>query len=209
GAGVRGSAARKRISKRSSATSTGHTKPGCDGGSRRRRGIPRRAVPGLPGPRIGQQRAYREQLRARRPAARGVRHREGCTWPGGRDQRPAPRVRLRTQGPRARARDDPPANLPGPHLLPLPGGRRPCRASELVGLGVQYVFYDEGLVRILGKGSKERVVPVGRRALGAVALYTREIRPRFDRGRGRDKVFLNARGTPLSRVGAWGIIRRA
>ncbi|HZH81179.1 MAG TPA: site-specific tyrosine recombinase XerD [Gemmatimonadales bacterium] len=84
-----------------------------------------------------------------------------------------------------------------------------ARVSELVGLGVQDVFYEEGLARILGKGSKERVVPVGRRALGAVALYTREIRPRFDHGRGRDKVFLNARGTPLSRVGAWGIIRRA
>lgn len=84
-----------------------------------------------------------------------------------------------------------------------------ARVTELVGLGMQDVFYEEGLARIFGKGSKERVVPVGRRALGAVALYAREIRPRFDRGRGRDKVFLNARGTPLSRVGAWGIIRRA
>lgn len=84
-----------------------------------------------------------------------------------------------------------------------------ARVSELVGLAVQDVFYEEGLARILGKGSKERVVPVGRRALGAVALYAREIRPRFDRGRARGKVFLNARGTPLSRVGAWGIIRRA
>lgn len=84
-----------------------------------------------------------------------------------------------------------------------------ARVTELVGLGMQDVFYEEGLARIFGKGSKERVVPVGRRALGAVALYAREIRPRFDHGRGRDKVFLNARGTPLSRVGAWGIIRRA
>ena len=84
-----------------------------------------------------------------------------------------------------------------------------ARVTELVGLGMQDVFYEEGLARIFGKGSKERVVPVGRRALGAVALYTREIRSRFDHGRGRDKVFLNARGTPLSRVGAWGIIRRA
>ena len=84
-----------------------------------------------------------------------------------------------------------------------------ARVTEVVGLGVQDVFYEEGLARIFGKGSKERVVPVGRRALGAVALYTREIRPRFDHGRGRGKVFLNARGTPLSRVGAWGLIRRA
>ncbi len=84
-----------------------------------------------------------------------------------------------------------------------------ARVTELVGLGMQDVFYEEGLARIFGKGSKERVVPVGRRALGAVALYTREIRSRFDHGRGRGKVFLNARGTPLSRVGAWGIVRRA
>jgi len=71
------------------------------------------------------------------------------------------------------------------------------------------VRFDQGLVRVLGKGLKERIVPVGRRALGAVALYAREIRPRLDRGRGRSRLFLNARGTPLSRVGAWGIIRQA
>jgi len=84
-----------------------------------------------------------------------------------------------------------------------------ARVSELVGLGLQDVRYEDGVARIFGKGSKERVVPLGRRALGAVALYVREIRPRFDRGKGRGIVFLNARGTPLSRVGAWGIIKRA
>ena len=84
-----------------------------------------------------------------------------------------------------------------------------ARVSELVGLALQDVRYEDGVARIFGKGSKERVVPVGRRALGAVALYVREIRPRFDNGKGRGIVFLNARGTPLSRVGAWGIIKRA
>ena len=84
-----------------------------------------------------------------------------------------------------------------------------ARVSELVGLALQDVLYEDGVARIFGKGSKERVVPLGRRALGAVALYVREIRPRFDRGTGRGIVFLNARGTPLSRVGAWGIIKRA
>src|SRR5919197_4711647 len=63
------------------------------------------------------------------------------------------------------------------------------------------------MARLLGKGAKQRLVPVGRRALGAVALYAREIRPRLDRGKGRGVLFLNARGTPLSRVGAWGIIK--
>lgn len=84
-----------------------------------------------------------------------------------------------------------------------------ARVSELVGLALQDVLYEEGVARIFGKGGKERIVPVGRRALGAVALYVREIRPRFDRGKGRGIVFLNARGTPLSRVGAWSIIKRA
>lgn len=84
-----------------------------------------------------------------------------------------------------------------------------ARVSELVGLNLQDVMYEDGLARIMGKGAKQRIVPVGRRALGAVALYAREIRPRFDRGKGRGVLFLNARGGPLSRVGAWGVIRRA
>jgi integrase/recombinase XerD len=83
-----------------------------------------------------------------------------------------------------------------------------ARVSELVGIGVRDVLFDEGLARLFGKGSKERLVPVGRRALGAVALYAREIRPKLEKGRGQGHLFLNARGAPLSRVGAWGIIRR-
>jgi integrase/recombinase XerD len=83
-----------------------------------------------------------------------------------------------------------------------------ARVSELVGLGTADVLFDEGLARLFGKGGKERLVPVGRRALGAVALYVREIRPRIEKGAGGGRLFLNARGTPLSRVGAWGIIKR-
>jgi integrase/recombinase XerD len=84
-----------------------------------------------------------------------------------------------------------------------------ARVSELVGLSLQDLFYEDGLVRVLGKGSKQRLVPLGRRALGQVALYVRESRAALDHGRGRGRLFLNARGTPLSRVGAWGIIRQA
>ena len=83
------------------------------------------------------------------------------------------------------------------------------RVSELVGATLQDILFEDGVARVLGKGRKERLVPVGRRALGAVALYAREIRPALDRGKGRGRLFLNARGTPLSRVGAWGIIRGA
>jgi integrase/recombinase XerD len=84
-----------------------------------------------------------------------------------------------------------------------------ARVSELTGIGVQDLLFDEGLARIYGKGSKERLVPVGRRALGAVALYVREIRPKLEKGRGAGRLFLNARGGPLSRVGVWDIIRRS
>lgn len=84
-----------------------------------------------------------------------------------------------------------------------------ARVSELVGVGLQDISFEEGVVRLFGKGAKERLVPVGRRALGAVALYTREVRPTLDHGTGKGRVFLNARGTPLSRVGAWGIIKQA
>jgi len=83
-----------------------------------------------------------------------------------------------------------------------------ARVSEFVNLGIHDVAFDEGLVRLFGKGGKERLVPIGRRALGAVALYLREIRPGLDRGFGASRLLLNARGRPLSRVGAWGIIKR-
>lgn len=83
-----------------------------------------------------------------------------------------------------------------------------ARVSELIRVAVQDVLFDEGLARFLGKGDKERLVPVGRRALGAVALYLRETRPRLERGKGQGRLFLNARGGPLSRVGAWGAIKR-
>ena len=81
------------------------------------------------------------------------------------------------------------------------------RVSELVALKLQDILFEDGVARVFGKGAKERLVPVGRRALGAVSLYAREIRPTLDRGHGRGVLFLNARGTPLSRVGAWGVIK--
>ena len=81
------------------------------------------------------------------------------------------------------------------------------RVSELVSLKLQDILFGEGVARVFGKGAKERIVPVGRRALGAVSSYAREIRPSLDRGKARGSLFLNARGTPLSRVGAWGIIK--
>lgn len=82
------------------------------------------------------------------------------------------------------------------------------RVSEWIGIGVQDLLLDEAVVRVFGKGARERVVPIGRSAIGAVALYVRELRPRLERGEGRGRLFLNARGRPLSRMGAWGILRK-
>jgi integrase/recombinase XerD len=82
------------------------------------------------------------------------------------------------------------------------------RVSEWISIGVRDVMFDEGLVRVFGKGSKERLVPIGRRAIGALASYVRELRPRLEHGEGRGVLFLNARGQPLTRMGAWKILTK-
>jgi integrase/recombinase XerD len=82
------------------------------------------------------------------------------------------------------------------------------RVSELCGLTVNHLVLGQSLVRVLGKGSKERLVPIGRGVIGAVSVYLRQVRPGLDRGRSKDRVLLNSRGEPLSRVGAWGIVKR-
>jgi integrase/recombinase XerD len=82
------------------------------------------------------------------------------------------------------------------------------RVSELCGLRVTDLLLAEGLVRVLGKGSKERLVPIGRKVIGAVSVYLHQVRPELDRGKTKDRVLLNSRGEPLSRVGAWGVVKR-
>jgi integrase/recombinase XerD len=83
------------------------------------------------------------------------------------------------------------------------------RVSELCGLTLTDLLLSENLVRIFGKGGKERLVPIGRSVIGAASVYLHTMRPTLDRGKSRNRVLLNARGEPLSRVGAWGIVRRA
>ncbi len=82
------------------------------------------------------------------------------------------------------------------------------RVSEWIDLGTQDLMLDEGVLRVFGKGSKERLVPIGRSAIGAVGMYLRELRPRLERGEGKGRLFLNSRGTPLTRMGAWKILRK-
>jgi integrase/recombinase XerD len=83
------------------------------------------------------------------------------------------------------------------------------RVSELCGLATTDLLLTENLVRVFGKGGKERLVPIGRTVIGAVSVYLHQLRPELDRGASGGRVLLNARGRPLSRVGAWGIVKRA
>jgi integrase/recombinase XerD len=82
------------------------------------------------------------------------------------------------------------------------------RVSEWISLGVRDVMLRDHLVRVFGKGAKERLVPIGRKAIGATAVYLRELRPSLEKGEGKGILFLNSRGQPLSRMGAWKILRK-
>jgi integrase/recombinase XerD len=83
------------------------------------------------------------------------------------------------------------------------------RVSELISLRVSDVDTKVGCVRCIGKGDKERIVPVGRNALVMVEKYLREARPPLC-GKGKSAssptLFVNRRGTSLSRVGVWKIL---
>jgi integrase/recombinase XerD len=83
------------------------------------------------------------------------------------------------------------------------------RVSELVGLERPDVRVDEGLVRCMGKGSKERLVPVGKAALAWVERYVSEARPLFEAaGKGpASRLFLGDSGSPVSRSAFWARIR--
>ncbi len=83
------------------------------------------------------------------------------------------------------------------------------RVSELCGLGLTDLLLSENLVRIFGKGGKERLVPIGRSVIGAASVYLHQMRPGPRPRQEQEQVLLNARGGPLSRVGAWGVVRRA
>jgi integrase/recombinase XerD len=80
------------------------------------------------------------------------------------------------------------------------------RVSEAVGLDKAGVDLDARLVRVIGKGDKERVVPIGRHAAEALRRYLAKGRPFLDR-RHRPELFLNARGGPLTRAGVFLILR--
>ncbi|HEY8317105.1 MAG TPA: tyrosine recombinase [Gaiellaceae bacterium] len=81
------------------------------------------------------------------------------------------------------------------------------RVSEAVGLDRAAIDLERRLVRATGKGSKERIVPIGREAVDALRRYDSRGRPYLDK-RHRPELFLNAKGGPLTRAGAFLILRR-
>lgn len=83
------------------------------------------------------------------------------------------------------------------------------RVSELTGLGIGDVDVQEGIALVFGKGSKERLVPMGKPAVRALERYLREVRPGLEKGKGKGRIFLNARGTPLSRTSVWTLVKES
>ena len=109
-------------------------------------------------------------------------------------------------------------------LLAAPGDRTPeaqrdramlevlyatgLRVSELVALRLSEIDSQAGIVRIVGKGGRERLVPLGDEAQAALAAYVREARPVFLKGAPATAVFLTRRGGPMTRQAFWGNIKR-
>jgi len=83
------------------------------------------------------------------------------------------------------------------------------RVSELVALPLRALDLEEGFATVLGKGGKERWVPLGGPAVRALTRYVRDVRPSLDRGAGEGRVFLNARGRPLRRESVWALVKEA
>jgi integrase/recombinase XerD len=82
------------------------------------------------------------------------------------------------------------------------------RVSELIGVRAADLHLDEQYLTCVGKGNKERLIPIGEQAANWVQRYQREGRPHFlRRGRPSTRLFLNARGGGLSRVGVWKILK--
>ena len=82
------------------------------------------------------------------------------------------------------------------------------RVSELVGLKTAQVSLDMGVVRVLGKGSKERLTPLGEEAIQWIMRYQRDARPKLLGNAKSDALFVTARGGPMTRQAFWGLVKR-
>ena len=87
------------------------------------------------------------------------------------------------------------------------------RVSELTDLEKDRLYFEIGFIRVIGKGSKERLVPVGEFAQEALEHYIEHVRPLFFKpekaDKAKNKVFLNQRGGALTRMSVWNIVQKA
>jgi len=82
------------------------------------------------------------------------------------------------------------------------------RVSELIGLQISHVYKDVGFIRVIGKGNKERLVPIGSEALKHIEIYAEHVRNKLPQyPKYSDVLFLNKRGTPISRVMVFIVIK--
>ena len=83
------------------------------------------------------------------------------------------------------------------------------RVSELINIKISDLFFDDEVIRVFGKGSKERIIPIGRSAIMWTNKYLKESRVLLmKKTKSENYLFLNNRGTKLSRMGVWKIVNR-
>ncbi len=82
-----------------------------------------------------------------------------------------------------------------------------CRASETVGLKLQDIQLAEGYCKCFGKGSKQRIVPLGNHAVESLKRYLAEMRPKLCRPDGPSNIFLSRAGQPMDRITLWRIVK--
>lgn len=106
--------------------------------------------------------------------------------------------------------EDNPAHVRNRAILEVMYGAG-LRVSELTELSMEQLFFEIGFIRVIGKGNKERLIPIGEPAIDASKFYIQSVRPGFIKNKDSTdgKVFLNQRGTPISRMSIWNIIQEA
>ncbi len=83
------------------------------------------------------------------------------------------------------------------------------RVSELINLKINDLYFNEEVIRVLGKGSKQRIIPIGSSAVKWITEYLKKVRPSLEKKlKSENIIFLNKRGTKLSRMGIWKIVDR-
>ncbi|HEY5124803.1 MAG TPA: site-specific tyrosine recombinase XerD [Ignavibacteria bacterium] len=82
------------------------------------------------------------------------------------------------------------------------------RVSELINLEINDLYLSEGYIRVFGKGSKERIVPIGNSAVSYIEKYIKEVRTKLKNLKSGNNLFLNFRGGKFSRMGVWDIVSK-